>query len=141
MIIEAVNNNSITRSTMKVLVVDDDTDIRNSIHLALEEQNQITVEITESANVASGIQQAKAINPDVIILDLHMPNKNGWDFMNLLHKDARLAKTRVVMLTADGTDYNSFQAEKKGIGSYQFLAKPFDITELQTLVLNLPVAK
>lgn len=137
-IVRAVGNNFMTKSTMKILVVDDDSDIRKSIHLALEEQDNVTVEVTECASVATGILQAKSISPDVIILDLHMPNKNGWDFMNLLHKDMRLAKTRVIMLTADGTNYNSFQAEKKGIGAYQFLAKPFDISELQRLVLNLP---
>ena len=125
-----------SKPTIKVLIVDDDAAIRESIRLALEEQNNVTVEVTESANVASGIQQAKDINPDVVILDLHMPSKNGWDFMSILHKDIRLAKTRVIMLTADDTDYNSFQAEKKGIGAYQFLAKPFNISELQELVLN-----
>lgn len=130
-----------TKPTIKVLIVDDDAATRESIRLALEEQDYIAIEATECASVASGIQQARDINPDVVILDLHMPNKNGWDFMNILHKNIRLAKTRVIMLTADDTNYNSFQAEKKGIGAYQFLAKPFNISELQALVLNLPIIK
>jgi two-component system phosphate regulon response regulator PhoB len=127
--------------TIKILIIDDDANIRDSVRLALEEQDYVTVEVTESASVTSGIQQARDINPDVIILDLHMPNKDGWDFMNMLHKDRRLAKTRVIMLTADNTPFNTFKAEKKGIGAYQFLAKPFNITELQSLVLNLPIKK
>jgi DNA-binding response OmpR family regulator len=126
---------------IKILIIDDDANIRESIRLALEEQDYVTVEITESGGVASGIQQAKTTNPDVVILDLHMPNKNGWDFMNILHKDMRLAKTRVIMLTADDTPDNTFRAEKKGIGAYQFLAKPFNISELQALVLNLPIKR
>ena len=125
------------KPTIKILIVDDDAAIRESIRLALEEQEYIDVEVTESASAAYGIQQAKRINPDVIILDLHMPNKSGWDFMNILHKDIRLAKTRVIMLTADDTLDNVFKAEKKGIGAYQFLGKPFNIADLQALVLGL----
>jgi DNA-binding response OmpR family regulator len=126
---------------MKILIVDDDAATRESIRLALEAQDYLDIEFTESANVASGIQQTKDINPDVVILDLHMPNKNGWDFMNILHKDRRLAKTRVIMLTGDDTFDNTFKAEKKGIGAYQFIGKPFNISELQALVLNLPIKK
>ena len=129
------------KPVLKILIIDDDSDIRASIRLALEEQDSVTVEVTESASVATGIRLTNAINPDVVILDLHMPNKNGWDFMNMLHKNIRLAKTRVIMLTADSTPDNIFQAEKKGIGAYQFLAKPFNISELQALVLNLPTKK
>ncbi|HEY4964046.1 MAG TPA: response regulator [Candidatus Saccharimonadales bacterium] len=126
-----------TKPTIKVLIVDDDAAIRESIRLALQEQEYIDIEVTESTNATSGIQQAKRINPDVIILDLHMPNKSGWDFMNILHKDIRLANTRVVMLTADDTLDNVFKAEKKGIGAYQFLGKPFNIVDLQALVLSI----
>ena len=129
------------KPTIKILIIDDDADIRASIRLALEEQEYVVVEVTESASVSTGIRLTNAINPDVVILDLHMPNKNGWDFMNMLHKNIRLAKTRVIMLTADNTPDNTFQAEKKGIGAYQFLTKPFNILELQALVLNLPIKK
>lgn len=127
------------KPTIKVLIVDDDADMRESISLALKEQTFVDVEITESSDVISGIKQAKNLYPDVIVLDLHMRNKSGWDFMNILHKNARLANIRVVMLTAYATPENIFKAEKKGIGAYQFLGKPFNIAELQALVLNLPI--
>jgi DNA-binding response OmpR family regulator len=130
-----------TKPKMKILIVDDDAAIRESVRLALEAQDYLDVEVTESEDVTSGIQQTKDINPDVVILDLHMPNKSGWDFMNILHKDRRLARTRVIMLTGDDTFDNVFKAEKKGIGAYQFIAKPFNISELQALVLNLPIKK
>ena len=129
------------KPAIKILIIDDDADIRASIRVALEEQEYVVVEVTESASVSTGIRLTNAINPDVVILDLHMPNKNGWDFMNMLHKNIRLAQTRVIMLTADNTPNNIFQAEKKGIGEYQFLAKPFNISELQALVLNSPTKK
>jgi DNA-binding response OmpR family regulator len=79
----------------------------------------------------------KAIKPDIVILDLHMPDKTGFDFMNIVQKNKLLAKAKVIMLTADDTLGNLFKAEHKGIGAYHFLGKPFNISELQALVLDL----
>ncbi len=126
-----------TKPTMKILIVDDDADIRQAVRLTIEEQDYLNVIVTESIDVASGIEQMKAINPDIVILDLHMPDKTGFDFMDIVHQDKRLAKTKVIMLTADDNLANIFKAEDKGIGAYHFLGKPFNISELQALVLSL----
>jgi len=125
------------KPTKKILIVDDDADIREAVRLTLEEQDYMNVEVTESTDVASGIQQMEAINPDIVILDLHMPNETGFDFMDIVKKNKRLAKTKVIMLTADDTLDNIFKAEHKGIGAYHFLGKPFNISELQALVISL----
>ena len=122
---------------MKILIIDDDVSIREAVRLTVEEQDFLNIEVTESADVASGIQQMKAIKPDIVILDLHMPDKTGFDFMNIVQKNKLLAKAKVIMLTADDTLGNLFKAEHKGIGAYHFLGKPFNISELQALVLNL----
>jgi DNA-binding response OmpR family regulator len=126
-----------TKPTKKILIIDDDVSIREAVRLTVEEQDFLNIEVTESADVASGIQQMKAIKPDIVILDLHMPDKTGFDFMNIVHKDKLLAKAKVIMLTADDTLGNLFKAEHKGIGAYHFLGKPFNISELQALVLDL----
>ena len=124
-------------STKKILIVDDNADSREAVRLTVEEQDYVNVEVTESADVASGIQKMKDTNPDIVILDLHMPNKTGFDFMDIVRKNKRLAKTKVIMLTADDTLDNIFEAESKGIGAFHFLGKPFNISELQALVLSL----
>lgn len=123
--------------TKKILIVDDDADIREAVHLALEEQDFIDITITESSDVDSAIQQMKNMHPDIVILDLHMPNKTGFDFMDIMRKDKRLAATKVIMLTADDTLGNVFKAQDMGIGAYHFLGKPFNISDLQALVLDL----
>jgi len=125
------------KPTKKILIIDDDANIREAVRLTVEEQDFLNIEVTESADVASGIQQMKAIRPDIVILDLHMPDKTGFDFMNIVHKNKLLAKAKVIMLTADDTLGNLFKAEHKGIGAYHFLGKPFNISELQALVLDL----
>ena len=131
------------KPTKKVLVVDDDAGIRESVRLALAEQDYLNIEVTECADVDTGIHQMTFIIPDVVILDLHMPGKNGWDFLDAMRKDKRLANTKVIMLTVDDTLDNIFKGEEKGIEVYQFLGKPFNIAELQSLVLNLcsPIKK
>jgi DNA-binding NtrC family response regulator len=126
-----------TKPTKKILIIDDDASIREAVRLTVEEQDFLDVEVTESADVASGIQQMKAINPDIVILDLHMPGKTGFDFMDIAHKNKLLAKSKVIMLTADDTLGNLFKAEHKGIGAYHFLGKPFNVSDLQALVLDL----
>ena len=122
---------------MKILIVDDDAYIREAVRLTVEEQDYFTVKVTESVDVASGVEQMKLIHPDIVILDLHMPNKTGFDFMDIIHQDKRLSQTKVIMLTADDTLANMFKAEDKGIGAFHFLGKPFNISDLQALILSL----
>lgn len=126
-----------TKRSMKILIVDDDADIRDAVRLSLEEQNYLAIDVTESSDVVSGIEQMRIINPDIVILDLHMPGKTGFDFMDLMNQDKNLARTKVIMLTADDTLANIFKAEDKGIGAYHFLGKPFNVSELQALVFSL----
>ncbi len=126
-----------TKLTKKILIIDDDASIRDAVRLSVEGQDFLNVEVTESADVESGIQQMKDTNPDIIILDLHMPDKSGFDFMDIVNKNKLLAKAKVIMLTADDTLGNVFKAEHKNISVYRFLGKPFNISELQALVLDI----
>ena len=120
-----------------VLVIDDEPSIRESVRLALQEQDYMDIEVIESSNVASGINKLKKMKPDIVILDLHLPDKSGFDFMDILHKDKRFTETKVIMLTVDDTLKTIFKAEDKGIDSYHFLGKPFNIVDLQAMVMNI----
>lgn len=125
------------KPTKKILIVDDSKSVRESIRLTLEEQDYVNVEIAESVDTDSGIQQLRKMNPDIVVLDLHMPGKTGFDFMDIMRQDKRFRKTKVIMITVDDTLANIFKAEDKGIEAFCFLGKPFDIFELQALVLKL----
>lgn len=121
----------------KVLIVDDDASIRDSIRLAIAEQEYVQIEVTESADVGSGIEMMKKIHPDIVILDLHLPDKSGFEFMDILNKDKSLANTKVIMITVDDTLANVFKAQDKGIGAYNFIGKPFNILDIQAVVVGL----
>ena len=126
-----------TKLTKKVLIVDDDADIRESVRLVLGEQTYLNIVVTESEDVASGIQNMTDINPDIVILDIHLPDKSGFEFMDIINKNKRFTNTKIIMLSADDTMENVFKAESKGIGAYYFLGKPFNISDLLALVLSL----
>ncbi len=126
-----------TKPVKKILIVDDDAGSREAVRLALEEQDYLNIEFAESSDVTAALKQMKDIKPDIIVLDLHLPGKNGFEFMDIVHKNKLLGSTEVIMLTADDTLENVFKAEYKGIKTYHFLGKPFNISDLQALVISL----
>ena len=126
-----------TKLKKKLLIVDDNPGIRETIRLAVEEQDYLDIDFTECSDVDSGIEQLHKIRPDIVILDLHMPNKSGFDFLDIMNTDEHLAKTKVIMMSADDSLPNIFKAGDKGINAYYFLGKPFDVSDLQALVLEI----
>ena len=80
----------------KVCVIDDDNDIREiyRMKLALEQYDVIT-----ATNGAEGLEVIRKNNPDIILLDLEMPVKNGIEVLRELGSDANLSKIPVVILS------------------------------------------
>lgn len=87
------------------LIVDDETDARQFIRSVLEPEGW---EVAEAENGQTGLDQAKALKPDLIILDIQMPEKGGFTMFNELKGDPDLAGSKVIMLTG--------VREKMGIG-------------------------
>ncbi len=84
----------------KVLVVDDDPDMVESIRLILENANY---EVASAESVEEGLEQVKAVEPDLILLDIMMPEgTEGFHFVWQLRNEfpAELAETPIVVLTA-----------------------------------------
>lgn len=121
----------------KILIVDDDADIRSAVRLTLESELGARYTFTEAATVPSALQALKSAKPDVVILDLHMPGEDGFDFMNKQKRDSSLPQAKVIILTADDSFKNLWKAENKGINAYHFMGKPFVSDELRALVLSL----
>jgi len=88
----------------KALVVDDESDARDFVRAILEPDGW---EVEEAENGTSGLEKAAALKPDLIVLDVQMPDKNGFDVFTELIKDPGTKDARVIMLTG--------VAEKTGI--------------------------
>ena len=110
----------------KVLVIDDDPDMVNTIRMSLEAASH---EVVDAMNGKEGIEAVNQQMPDLIILDLIMPEMDGFEVCRTLKNDAKLKHIPIIVLTAIGQEYlHKKYAEEMGCGipSDCFLTKPID---------------
>jgi len=111
---------------MKVLVVDDELGPRESLRMLLKKKYE--VECAENVDKALGM--LKDMRPDVVIMDISMPGKNGIQGLQELRQLDKQAA--VVMLTGFGTLETAQEALRHGANDY--INKPFDTSEMMDLV-------
>ena len=84
----------------RVLIVEDQTDIRKLIRMTLEFENH---EIYETANADEGLQAVRRLRPDLLLLDIMMPGElDGLQVLKAIRQDPRIKNTLVAMVTARG---------------------------------------
>ncbi len=81
----------------KILLIDDDIDFVEATKIVLEKE---PYEVVVAYEGAEGLQKAREENPDLILLDIIMPVKDGFTAAEQLKKDPQLSKIPVIMLTA-----------------------------------------
>lgn len=109
----------------KILVIDDDPDIRRIAQLSLRK-----VGVVVAASGAEGIEAAAREQPSVILLDMMMPGMDGKETRRLLAAQPATAGIPVIFLTARGTDPNELMA----LGAVGVISKPFDVMSLPTQI-------
>ncbi|MGZ2224352.1 response regulator [Glutamicibacter nicotianae] len=114
---------------MKVLIVDDHATVRMGIRLVLQAADDLEV-VGEAADGRSAISMARALSPDVILMDLRMPVLDGIEATKALHE-----KYRVVVLTTFDDDEYLFGALQAG--AHGFLLKS---AEPQAIILGVRAA-
>lgn len=107
---------------MKILVIDDEDDIRRISRLALSRVGGM--EVVDTASGTEGIARAVANAPDAILLDVMMPEKDGPETLGLLKADPRTAHIPVIFLTAKAKPEEVDRL--RGLGAKGVLTKPFD---------------
>jgi CheY-like chemotaxis protein len=107
---------------MKVLIIDDDADIRSIARLTLSRLGGM--EVVEAASGAEGVRKAQNEKPDVILLDMMMPAMDGSETLAALRSQPATAMTPVIFLTAMavGAEVERMTA----LGAAGVLIKPFD---------------
>ncbi|MBS2025263.1 MAG: response regulator transcription factor [Deltaproteobacteria bacterium] len=107
----------------RLLVIEDDRAIALGVRLNLRKEGH---EVELAADGDEGLARALSFNPDLIVLDVMMPGKNGYEVLReLRHKGSTAG---VLMLTAKGTESDKILGLKLGADDY--LAKPFGLGEL-----------
>ena len=110
----------------RVLIVEDQADIRKLIRMTLEFE---PYEIHEAANGINGLQLAGEVVPDLILLDVMMPGEiDGLQVCARVRTNPELRATRVVLLTARGQTQDREAGQQAGADEY--LIKPFSPLQL-----------
>jgi CheY-like chemotaxis protein len=107
---------------MKVLIIDDDADIRLIAGLSLRRVG--LMDVVEAASGVEGVRKAQEENPDVILLDMMMPTMDGSETLAALRSQPATAETPVIFLTAKAA---VVEVERmRALGAAGVLIKPFN---------------
>lgn len=115
-----------------ILVIEDEVDIADLVAFNLR-RNDYLVELAHDG--LKGLAAAKALQPDLIVLDLMMPGMDGVSLFKVLKRDAVTRKIPVIMLTARGQTEDKILGLELGVDDY--MTKPFSPKELMLRVKNL----
>lgn len=118
-------------TTPLILIVEDNRDVRAYVRTILDEQYIIK----EAQDGQEGIEKALKYIPDIVITDVMMPRKDGFELCSLLKSDERTSHIPIIMLTAKADLDSRLVGLAKGADAY--LAKPFSSEELRLRIDNL----
>ncbi len=112
-------------SKKKILAVDDEPNILMSIEFILDMEGY---EVHTARDGDEALDVATRVRPDLILLDVNMPRKDGYEVCRILREREDMAGTKVIMLTAKGQALE----KKKGleVGADEYVTKPFSADEL-----------
>ncbi len=116
----------------KVLAVDDDPVIQRLLQVNLEMEGY-DVELASDGEEA--IARVKSFGPDIVLLDIMMPKKDGWQVCEAIKGDPATKHIPVVFLSARAQDADVQRGNK--IGAEAYITKPFDPIDLLDLVADL----
>lgn len=113
-------------------IIEDDLDLINIFSAALEDAGYLTENINEGK---SAVERLKHWNPDIIILDLHLPHVSGVDILRKIRADNHFSNTRVIIVTADPLLANTVSELTDLV-----LIKPVSFTQLRDLAIRMLAA-
>lgn len=106
----------------KILLIEDEATVRETLALNLRAENY---EVVTASDGADGLQMARETAPDLIILDLMLPELDGLSLCRILRRDSNIP---IIMLTARGTEMDRITGLETGADDY--VVKPFSLGEL-----------
>ena len=126
--IPTVNNSEeIMASMKKILIVDDEEDICYFLSRNLSKRGFLT---SSSYSLADAQKQLASIRPDILLLDNHLPDGRGIDFVSKINY--KYPDLKIIMITAHDTAEDRSKAYSNGIK--YFLSKPFSIATINQVV-------
>ncbi len=123
----------------KILIVDDEVHVRMLLEQTLEElEDDYNVEIISSADGLEALDLIRKEIPDLVFLDVMMPQMNGYEVCRAVSAEPGLEQVKIILLTAKGQEIDRKQGME--LGAFKYMTKPFDpdeILEMSRRFLNL----
>jgi DNA-binding response OmpR family regulator len=113
----------------RVLIVDDEPNIVISLEYLMKKAG---FDVAVAADGDAALVQLRSFRPDLVLLDIMMPNKSGYEVCEAVRADPEHVGIRIVMLTAKGRDFEV--AKGMALGADAYVTKPFSTKDLVTLV-------
>jgi DNA-binding response OmpR family regulator len=118
--------------TKKILIVDDEPNIVLSLEFLMKKAG---FEVAVAKDGEEALAQVARLNPDLVLLDVMMPKKSGYEVCEALRADPARAGMKIVMLTAKGRDTEV--AKGMALGADAYVTKPFSTKDLVVQVSDL----
>ena len=104
-----------------VLIVDDDERLREYVRVNLQAEGYV---VREAASAAEGLAALGEQSPDLILLDVMMPQVDGWEMLQQIHEHTGVGAIPVIMFSGKVDERSAIEAESRG--AQGFIGKPFD---------------
>ncbi|MEP6675644.1 MAG: LytTR family DNA-binding domain-containing protein [Ferruginibacter sp.] len=111
---------------VKILIVDDEAAAGNVLKVLIEKYITVPVDIHYCSNAKDALEQMKLFNPSLVMLDIQMPDMNGFDFLSMTSGN----DFDVIFTTA----YDQYAIKAIRFSALDYLLKPIDVLELQNAV-------
>jgi len=109
----------------KILIADDNENIRDALTYLLEDEGYDLLLAKDGADTLRKVRERR---PDILFLDIMMPEMNGYDVCRTIKNDPQLKSTYIIMLTAKGQVAE--QKRGKEVGADEYIVKPFSPMEI-----------
>jgi DNA-binding response OmpR family regulator len=118
--------------TRRIVIADDEPNLVMSIEYLLQREG---FEVTVARDGQDALEAVARVRPEVVLLDVAMPRKSGFEVCQLLRADPALGSLKIVLLTAKGRDDDV--AKGLALGADAYMIKPFSPKELARRVHEL----
>jgi DNA-binding response OmpR family regulator len=115
----------------KILIADDNEQIRESLASILEDEGYA---MWTAKDGAEALRKAREVSPDILILDVTMPEMSGYEVCRTIKSDPDLKKIFILMLSAKGQATE--QERGKEVGADEYFVKPFSPSEIVARIKN-----
>lgn len=117
----------------RILIVEDEANIVESVSFILRREGHQVSSVGDGETALARLRSASP--PALVILDVMLPRRNGFEVLKAVKSDARLSAIRVIMLTATAQAHDRARAEEAGADAY--ITKPFSNRDLVEQVKRL----